>query len=102
MRCHLVVPSVLSCLVQGLQCVSVPLDYSGLMVGFLFGLILVLVMLGKHHSASIAQLHLFKLRSLPPFHGTRHSQGLVCQTQMGRCSFCNTRFYQQDVWCEDP
>lgn len=56
------------------------LEYSGLMVGFLFGLILVLVMLGKHHFASIAQLHLFKPRPLPPFHSTRHNQGMVCQT----------------------
>lgn len=54
------------------------LEYSGLMVGFLFGLIL--VMLDKHHSASIAQLHLFKPRPLPPFHSTRHNQGMVCQT----------------------
>lgn len=58
------------------------LEYSGLIVGFLFGLILV-VMLGKHHSASIAQLHSFKPRPFPPFHSTRHNQGMVCQTHNG-------------------
>lgn len=72
-------------------CFCSSLDYSGLMVGFLFGLILILVMLGKHHSASTAQLHLFKLRPLPPFPRTRIIREWCVKLTVGSGSFCNTR-----------